>query len=308
MTLLSCDEQGTARRYFGKYAGIVVDHDDDASAAGLRDVDRKRGEICVDVPGILEEHDDEEVPADAQETKPPANPRRPKALRVVAKPSFMPGFFFIPEQGEHVWLEFVAGDIDHAIWTGMWYPGTEAPDTVAGTEPTRFQKVIRTKSGHVVQLDDTTGEEKVVINHKTGAFVSIDKNGSVIIGNPNGSTVVLNAENGSVVIVDENQNSVRMTADGVVVVTGDGKAAVTLSGEMARVTAKNIALEGTAVALGKGAKDPTILASTAFQAAWQLFINHTHATAVGPTGTPLPPPVQLALAPGVTLSAAATVS
>lgn len=309
MLSLTCDDQAAARQYFGKYAAIVVAHDADASAAGLTDDGRKRGEICVDVPGILEEPDDAPPPPPPSEENGHAPPQEatPRALRVVAKPSFMPGFFFIPEPDENVWVEFVAGDIDFPIWTGMWYPTGKSPATVSGERPTKDQRVIRTVSGHVVQIDDTADEEKIVITHKTGGFLSIDKNGSVIIGNPNGSTVVLNADNASVVIVDESQNSVRMTEDGVVIVTGDGKAAVTLSGELARVTAKQIALEGTEVALGKDAGDPTIVAAPDFVVKWNLFAAHTHTVpGVGASGPPLPAPGPL-LGPGAGLSMAVTV-
>jgi hypothetical protein len=110
---LTCDER-TKRQYFGKYAGRVLPHDE------LPDDAAKRGEIRVMVPGLLEE--------DPQ--------GKPRPLEVTAKPCFPPGFFFIPEPGDRVYLEFVAGEIDFPIWTGIWYPDGLSPATFAGDSST----------------------------------------------------------------------------------------------------------------------------------------------------------------------------
>jgi hypothetical protein len=77
-----------------------------------------------------------------------------------------------------------------------------------------------------------------------------------------------------------------MTNDGIVVVNKDG-AVVELKGDLVRVAAKNIVLQGSSVALGAGASEPTILGQTFAT----LYASHTHTTAVGPSGPPGPPPV-----------------
>lgn len=291
MTVLTCDEQGTARQYFGKYAGIVVDHDDLAPAAGLTPNGRLRGEICVDIPGILEE--DANAPdagRDEQEAAPAQPP--PKALRVVAKPSFLPGFFFIPEKDEHVWVEFVAGDIDFPIWTGRWYPDTKSPGTVTNERPTRFQKVIRTASGHVVQLDDTEGKEAVTVRHKGGAQIKVDQDGSVLIANQTNAFLWLNAKDGETTLADENGCYITLKADGAVISSKEGNAFVELKDGKAKLVAdgitlaaKEMVLESGSIALGKGASESALLGDTFVT----LFATHTHPSGMGPTGTPLPP-------------------
>ena len=109
--------------------------------------DTHRGRIMVEVPGILEE-------------TPAGDTERP--VQMLAKPCFPAGFFFIPEAGQQVWVEFAAGDVNEPLWSGAWYPENQTPRTVADEAPTAKQKIIRTASGHVVQLDDTDGEEKVM--------------------------------------------------------------------------------------------------------------------------------------------------
>jgi hypothetical protein len=132
---------GLGQRYYGKYPGLVVDRSP-ATSAG-----HHRGELVVRVPGILEEA--------------PSGGQRP--LEAVAKPCFTPGLFWVPEVGDPVWVEFAAGEIDMPIWTGVWYPAGATPASEAGDRPTAEQKVFRTPSGQVVQLDDTGGSEKLVL-------------------------------------------------------------------------------------------------------------------------------------------------
>jgi hypothetical protein len=125
-----------------------------------------RGQIKVKVPGILEET------ADGSSHQP---------IEVLAAPAFLPGFFFVPENQAPVWVEFVAGDINYPIWTGVWYPEGATPKPVSGDAPTLDQKVIRSKSGHVVQLDDTSGSEQLVIkDEKNNSTITLASSGITI--------------------------------------------------------------------------------------------------------------------------------
>jgi len=148
-----------ADRYFGKYAGVVADN-------GPPDSGTHRGEVLVTVPGILEET------ADGSGSQP---------LKVRAAPGLLPGFFFVPAQNDNVWVEFVNGDINFPIWTAVWYPQDATPKTADGDAPTQDQKIIRTKSGHVIEFDDTSGSEQIVISHGTQkAILTFDKDGITI--------------------------------------------------------------------------------------------------------------------------------
>src|SRR5215207_6586413 len=123
------------RKYYGKYPGFVVDRAPE-SAAG-----HHRGILRVRVPGILEE--------DGSGGQQP--------LEALASPAFMPGLFWVPEDGDSVWVEFAAGDVDHPIWTGVWYAADATPADLDGNRPTEDQKVIRTPSGQLVYFEDTGG-------------------------------------------------------------------------------------------------------------------------------------------------------
>ena len=148
-----------ARHYFGKYPGFVVDR------LPVTDASHHRGELLVRVPGVLEEDD--------------SGGHRP--LEAVATPAFPPGVFSVPEVGDSVWVEFAAGDLAHPIWTGVWYATDATPANADGDRPTADQKVLRSHSGQLVQLEDTGGSEGVVISdeaHKNR--IVLDANGILL--------------------------------------------------------------------------------------------------------------------------------
>lgn len=43
-----------------------------------------------------------------------------------------------------------------------------------------FNKVTQTESGHIIEIDDTPGSERLHVYHRSGTFIEIDANGSVI--------------------------------------------------------------------------------------------------------------------------------
>jgi hypothetical protein len=44
-----------------------------------------------------------------------------------------------------------------------------------------YNKVFRTESGHLIEIDDTVSKERIHIMHKTGTYVEIDRDGQVVI-------------------------------------------------------------------------------------------------------------------------------
>lgn len=43
-----------------------------------------------------------------------------------------------------------------------------------------YNKVTQTESGHIIEIDDTPGAERIQIYHRTGTFVEIDSNGTIV--------------------------------------------------------------------------------------------------------------------------------
>ena len=65
---------------------------------------------------------------------------------------------------------------------GAKLPGGDAWDqpesAFRGAYP--YNKVTQTESGHVIEIDDTPGSERLHVYHRSGTFIEIDGNGSVI--------------------------------------------------------------------------------------------------------------------------------
>jgi hypothetical protein len=56
--------------------------------------------------------------------------------------------------------------------------GPEPTSSFAAEYP--FNKVIATKAGHIIEIDDTEGQERLHVFHKTGSYFHIDKDGTII--------------------------------------------------------------------------------------------------------------------------------
>ena len=65
---------------------------------------------------------------------------------------------------------------------GAKLPGGEAWDepesAYRGAYP--YNKVTQTESGHIIEIDDTPGSERIHLYHKSGTYIEIDANGSVV--------------------------------------------------------------------------------------------------------------------------------
>jgi hypothetical protein len=116
----------TRSRYYGKYRGLVTDNADP----------NQQGRVQVRVPGVL---------GDLLSWAMPCVPYAGKNA----------GHYFIPEVEAGVWVEFEGGDISFPIWTGTFWADNEAPLNEKSNAPDPNVKVLRTKSGLIVSIDDT---------------------------------------------------------------------------------------------------------------------------------------------------------
>jgi phage baseplate assembly protein V len=94
------------------------------------------------------------------------------------------GAFFIPEVGDEVLVAFVHGDMRFPVIIGGLYNGKDKPPSFRADD--NDEKMIRTKSGHRITLDDTSGSEKITIVDKTGA-----------------NSIVINSTDNSITITSE---------------------------------------------------------------------------------------------------------
>ncbi len=83
------------------------------------------------------------------------------------------GAFFIPEVGDEVLVAFIHGDMRLPIILGGLYNGQDKPPSYR--DSSKDEKMIRTKGGHQIILDDTSGKEKIsIIDAKGNNSIVID--------------------------------------------------------------------------------------------------------------------------------------
>ncbi|RAJ75687.1 uncharacterized protein involved in type VI secretion and phage assembly [Chitinophaga dinghuensis] len=81
------------------------------------------------------------------------------------------GIFFLPEINEAVWVDFQQLHPEFPIVTGSYYRG-KAPANKGDTQNTL--KMIRSRAGHTILLDDAAGKEQIIIQDKSGNSLLMD--------------------------------------------------------------------------------------------------------------------------------------
>lgn len=87
------------------------------------------------------------------------------------------GFYFIPEINEEVWVDFEGGNPEAPFATGCTSNGNAR--TNYGDEMNNI-KVIKTRSGHTIRMDDTNEQENIIISDKGGNTLIMDTHGQNI--------------------------------------------------------------------------------------------------------------------------------
>ena len=164
------------------------------------------------------------------------------------------GMQWLPEVNDEVLVAFEHGDINHpyvigSLWNGKDKPPESPSDAVGGDGKVNL-RTIKSRSGHVIVLDDTNGEEQIIIRDMTG------KNEFIITSSDN--KLAVNIE-GDVSIVSKGKVTVESTQDmsfeskANLNIKATGNCSIEASGNLsmeakANLTAKGIqaTFEGTA--------------------------------------------------------------
>lgn len=244
------------RRYYGKYRGFVTANDDP----------EMRGRLRVCIPSVL----------GTQATG--------WALPCLAFGGLAnQGVFAVPEVNAQVWVEFEEGDINRPIWVGtFWQQSSDVPQPAAISPPTT--RLLRTNAGHLIQLDDAPGSERMLLQHPAGAEISIDPSGTVMVKDAGGGSVTLDAQQGQVVVKDGANNSIQLGSNGVSITdANNNRIEMTASG--VTLQAACIVLDAPQVMLGGQGGEMAVKGLTLAT----LLGTHVHGTSFGPTSPPLPP-------------------
>jgi uncharacterized protein involved in type VI secretion and phage assembly len=78
------------------------------------------------------------------------------------------GTYFLPEVDDEVLVAFEHGDVRFPYVLGALWNGQDSPPT-NNSDGQNNIRLIHSRSGHLVRLDDTDGDEKIEIIDKTGS-------------------------------------------------------------------------------------------------------------------------------------------
>jgi uncharacterized protein involved in type VI secretion and phage assembly len=120
------------------------------------------------------------------------------------------GTWFVPDVNDEVLVVFAAGDARQPFVVGALWNGQDSPPETMDGAGNNFKKVVRSRNGVKITLDDQDGQEQLILE------------------TPGGQKVTLKDGPGSVAIEDSNGNSIRLETAGITV-TASAKVTVNAS-------------------------------------------------------------------------------
>ena len=129
------------------------------------------------------------------------------------------GGYFLPEVGDEVLVAFEHGDINRAYVIGSLWNGVDKPPAANDDGKNNIRR-IKSRSGHVITLDDTDGGEKIEIKDKTEKNSIIWDTAKNTITIASDKDLALNAPNGKISL-DAKEISIKSSADTTIEATGN---------------------------------------------------------------------------------------
>ena len=157
------------------------------------------------------------------------------------------GSWFIPDVDDEVLVAFEHGDPRRPyVLGGLWNGRDSAPASMDGAG-NNYQKVLRSRNGVKVTLDDQDGQEKLVLE------------------TPGGQKVTLKDGPGAVIIEDSNGNSVKLEAAGITV-TASTK--VTVNASQVAVSAGMVTVDAGMSKFSGVVKADTVICNSIISASY----------------------------------------
>jgi uncharacterized protein involved in type VI secretion and phage assembly len=150
------------------------------------------------------------------------------------------GSWFVPDPGDEVLIAFEGGDPRRPfVLGGLWNGKDKPPESMDGAGK-NFKKVLRSRKGVKVTLDDTDGKETLTLE------------------TPGGNKIALVDGPGSIEISDSNGNSIKLQPSGITI---DTRAKVTISATQVAVSAGMVQADAGMAKFSGVVQSPTALAS-----------------------------------------------
>lgn len=126
------------------------------------------------------------------------------------------GSWFVPDVDDEVLVSFEGGDVRRPFVLGGLWNGSDAPPESMDGGGRNFKKVLRSRNGVKITLDDQDGQEKMILE------------------TPGGQKITMKDGPGAVEIVDSNGNSMKLETSGITITAA---AKVTVNASQVAVSA-----------------------------------------------------------------------
>lgn len=114
------------------------------------------------------------------------------------------GTFLLPEVDDEVLVAFARGDITVPFVLGSLWNGTDKPPD-ANSDGKNNLRFIKSRSGHIIRLDDTDGAEKIEIIDKSG-------DNSITFDTANNTIAIKSAKD---IEIEAPQGKIKLTAQDI---------------------------------------------------------------------------------------------
>jgi uncharacterized protein involved in type VI secretion and phage assembly len=125
------------------------------------------------------------------------------------------GVYFLPEVDDEVLVAFEHGVMEFPYVLGALWNGKDTPP-VSNEDGKNNLRTIKSRNGHVITLDDTEGQEKIIIRDKTGK---------------------------NALVIDSAQNTLTIQVEGDLTLTTQGKITLKSGGGDLALEGRNISLQ-----------------------------------------------------------------
>jgi len=157
------------------------------------------------------------------------------------------GAWFIPDVDDEVLLAFEAGELRRPYVIGALWNGQDSPPETMDGSGQNNKKVLRSRNGVKVTLDDQSGQE------------------TMILETPGGQKVTLKDGPGSVQIEDSNGNSIKLESAGVTVTAS---AKVTVNASIVEVSASMVKVDAGMSKFSGVVKADTVICDSIISASY----------------------------------------
>lgn len=126
------------------------------------------------------------------------------------------GSWFVPDVNDEVLIVFEGGDARRPYVIGALWNGSDSPPESMDSAGNNYRKVLRSRNGVKVTLDDSDGREQLILE------------------TPGGQKITLKDGPGAVEILDSNGNTVKLETSGITV---NAAAKVTINASQVEIAA-----------------------------------------------------------------------